>query len=72
MLPEISEIIRRRKAANIKQYVLARAAGITPGYLAQLEKETRMSPAYTIVVNLLSALDRLERERAAGSDGKAA
>jgi len=59
MLPEISEIIRRRKLLGLTQLRLSQEAGISQPSLNRIERG-KMAPSYEAAKRVFEALERLE------------
>jgi transcriptional regulator with XRE-family HTH domain len=54
---KMSAIVKRlRKARNLTQEQLAKKAGVTQGYISQLEAGTRKDPGVKVALRLAQAL----------------
>jgi len=62
MLPELSEIPKRRRMLGLTQRELARLAGVSQSLIAKLESG-RVNPSYTKVKAIFDALERLQVRR---------
>lgn len=51
-----------REEEGIKQYALAKMTGLSEGYICHLEKGTRDSPSYKVMVKIAVALKRQVQE----------
>lgn len=61
MLPELSEIRRRRKALNITQQDLAQLTNLSRSTITKIELE-KLEPSYSKAKKIFEELDRLERQ----------
>lgn len=61
MLPDISEIKKRRKRLGITQKEIATMAGVSQSIIAKIESGN-VTPSYNTVRKILDALDNLEKE----------
>lgn len=59
MLPDLSEIKKRRKILGITQFKLARLSGVSQSLIAKLESG-RLDPTYSNAKNIFLALEKLE------------
>ena len=62
MLPELSEVVIRRKALGLTQAELAARASVSRSFVAKLETG-HLSPSYALMKALFEVLDSLEEER---------
>jgi len=60
MLPEISEIAKRRKRLGITQVKLARLANVSQSFIAKLEAG-KIDPSYSHVKAVFDSLEHLEK-----------
>ena len=68
MLPELSEVRRRRKAAGISQKGLSKAAGTSQGAISKMEGG-RSEPSYSTVKKIFDALENLESPQSGSVTG---
>lgn len=61
MLPDLSEIAKRRKRLGITQKKLARLAGVSQSFIAKLESGI-INPSYNKVKVIFEILDTLEKQ----------
>ena len=61
MLPEISDVKRRRLSLGLKQNELSRAAGVSQSLIAKIESG-KLNPSYDIAKKIFAALDHHERK----------
>jgi len=68
MLPEISEIGKRRRRLGVTQTQLAKLAGVSQSLIAKIEA-SKVDPSFSNVKRLSDALEELEKhERASAKD----
>lgn len=61
MLPEITEIKKRRKLADLTQKEIAVLAGVSQSLIAKIESN-KVKPTYENVKRIVKALDEFEKE----------
>jgi predicted transcriptional regulator len=59
MLPDVSEVKKRRKALNLTQGALAKLAGASQSFVAKMERG-RADPAYSLAKRVFDALEAME------------
>jgi len=59
LLPELSEVKKRRKSLNLTQGALAKLTGASQSFVAKLEKG-KTDPAYSLAKRVFDALEAME------------